>query len=740
MKRLNWAIVLFVTYFLSTSLARAQADVSLEKRIDDLLSRMTLDEKLGQMSQNGFPGELTEQVKNEIRAGRWGSFYGRGTPEIKTEMQRIAMNESRLKIPLVFGADLIHGFHTTFPIPLAESCTWNPELVRQAARITAHEAAREDIHWTFSPMMDICRDARWGRIAETLGEDPYLSGQLAAAMTRGYQGDTLSDADSIAACGKHYVGYGAAEGGRDYNTTWIPEPLLHDVYLAPFHAAKGAGIASFMSAFNDLNGVPASGNAYTLRHVLRDEWKFDGVVVSDYAAVKELIPHGYAADDQDAAKKSIEVGVDMEMVSKTYFEHGKELIASGELDPKLVDDSVRNILRMKLRLGLFGDKGRRVPQQGLPPSQEGLNIAQQLAQESLVLLKNTNDVLPLSKTIGKIAVIGPLADSPCDQLGSWTVDRDGVSITPLASLRKMLGEDRVVYAAGLKSSRDMSQDGFDEAIAAANGADVVLLFLGEEADMSGEASSRAFINLPGAQEELVNQLAATGKPIIAVIMAGRPLTFHDVAKKMNAILWSFHPGSMGGPAIADTLFGDTVPSGKLTVTFPRTVGQEPLYYNHMNTGRPADNLGSESENHYSSKYIDVDWMPEYPFGFGLSYTRFEYSQLQVADSPLKMGGTIHVSAIVKNTGQRDGCEIVQLYIHQLAASFTQPVRELKGFQRVDLKAGESKRVEFALDANQLAFHDAAGNLRSEPGKFEVWIAPDSASGEQMGFRLISAGR
>lgn len=712
----------------------AETDQNIEKRIDGLISQMTLEEKLGQMSQTGFPHPLTDKIKDEIRAGRWGSFYGQTRAEMKSQMQEAA-RASRLKIPLIFGADLIHGFRTTFPIPLGESSSWDPDLIEKAARITAQEGSREGIHWTFAPMMDIGRDPRWGRIAETLGEDPYLSGQLAAAMVRGFQGNSLASSDSIAACGKHYVGYGAAEGGRDYNTTWIPEPLLSDVYLAPFFAARKAGIASFMSAFNDLNGVPASGNAYTLHHVLRDEWKFDGVVVSDYEAVKEMIPHGYAADDRDAAQKSITAGVDMEMVSRTYYENGKALIADGQLDEKLIDQSVRNILRLKFRLGLFDEKGSRTPEAPATPTPEALQTAKQLAEQSLVLLKNDHMALPLSKSIGRVAVIGPLADSASDQLGCWTADRDGPSVTPLEAFRKALGADRVAYAAGLDRAQDESHDGFDEAVKAARSADVVILFLGEDANMSGEARARAYLNLPGAQEDLVSEIAKAGKPMIAVIMAGRPLTFHDVAERMGAVLWAWHPGSMGGPAIVDTLFGDSIPSGKLTVSFPRTVGQVPIYYNHMNTGRPPANPKSTAERGYTSNYIDERFTPEYPFGFGLSYTQFKYSNPQVSNSQVKLGGIISVSADVTNTGKFEGDEVVQLYIRQLAAGFTQPVRELKGFVRLHLKPGETKQAKFSLGTDQLAFHNAAGELVSEPGEFQVWVAPDSCSGQSASFSV-----
>ena len=708
---LQWIVSLLCAGALVAS-ARADSQVDVEQRVDALLARMTLEEKLGQMSQNTFPGGLSDKAKDEIRQGRWGSFFNGGTAEEKAEAQRITLHESRLGIPLIYGQDIIHGWNTCYPIPLGESSTWNLPSIERSARLTAREAARAGIHWTFSPMMDIAHDARWGRIAESLGEDPYLSGEIAAAMVRGYQGDSLSDPDSIAACGKHYVGYGAAEAGRDYNTTSIPEPLLRNVYLRPFQAAKNAGIASYMSAFNDLNGVPASGNAFTLRRVLRDEWKFDGLVVSDWEAVTELIPHGYAADPSDAALKAIRAGVNMEMVSTSYYDNAKTLIDSGKLDPKLIDDAVRNILRVKFRLGLFDDKGKAVPKTIDVPSDEGLAIAKQLAAQSLVLMKNNNGALPLSKSIGKIAVIGPLADSAHDQMGCWANGNEKYVRTPLAALRERLGDSRVLFAAGLKNSRDTSHDGFAAAVDAVRGADVAVLFLGEESSLSGEANSRAFLNLPGAQNELVAELAKTGKPLIAVILAGRPLTFHETAEKTAAVLWAWHPGMMGGPAIVDALFGDSVPCGKLTVTFPRTVGQLPMYYNHPNTGRPAATTGPIAEDKYRSKYIDVDFTPEYPFGFGLSYTTFDYSNLQLSSPKLNMGGELKITADITNTRSVDADEIVQLYTHQRVGTLTRPVRELKHFQRIHLKAGEKKTVEFVLRPDDLSYYDARCKARS----------------------------
>ena len=528
---------------------------------------------------------------------------------------------------------------------------------------------------------------------------------------------------------------GRRKGGRDYNTTWIPEPLLRNVYLRPFAAAREAGIASFMSAFNDLNGVPASGNEFTLRQVLREEWKFDGLVVSDYESVKEMIEHGYAADARDAALKGITAGVNMEMVSTTYYDNGESLIKSGQLDPRLIDDAVRNILRIKLRLGLFGQKGNRQPEGRAAPTPEALAIARQLAEQSLVLMKNEHGTLPLAKSVGKVAIIGPLADSPRDQLGAWAADRKSPTRTPLMEFRKALGDARVIYAQGLKNSRDESRQNFPAALEAARGADVVILFLGEGEDMSWRGQFAGIFKLTRAQEELATEVAGVGKPIIAVIMAGRPLTFHDTAQKMDAVLWAWHPGSEGGPAIVNTIFGDSVPSGKLTVTFPRTIGQVPIYYNHMNTGRPASVSGPYADEKFTSKYIDESFTPEYPFGYGLSYTTFKYSNLKLSSPQLEIGGQITVTADVANTGNFEADEIVQLYTHQLVGSLTRPVRELRSFQRVHLKPGESKTVQFLLKSDDLAYYNAKGMRIIEPGKFDVWIAPDSASGLQGEFTL-----
>jgi beta-glucosidase len=712
----------------------ASPEAEIERRVNALVSRMTLDEKLGQMSQSTSLAQLTDSIRAEIRQGRYGSYLNAGSPRDREEAQRIARDESRLGIPLLFGRDVIHGYRTIFPIPLGQAASWDLDLIEQAARTAAREAAAEGIKWTFAPMVDIARDPRWGRIAESPGEDPYLAGAVGAAMVRGFQGSSLDNASSVAACVKHYAGYGAAEAGRDYNSTWIPEGELRDVYLPPFRASLEAGVASIMTAFNALNGVPATGNEFLLRRILRGQWKFNPLVVSDYTAIPEMIAHGYAATARDAARAAVRAGVDLEMVSTTYWDELKPLVRDGTVPVSQIDEAVRNILRLKFRLGLFEQKPARTESVSVTP--ESRALAQRLATESAVLLKNEGPVLPLTQSVRSVAVIGPLADSAVDQMGTWVMDgRAADVVTPLAALRQMLGRARVEYAAGLKNSRDTSTAGFSEAVAAARKAEVVLFFLGEEQILSGEARSRAFLNLPGAQEELVEEVTKLGKPAIAVILAGRPLTFHKTAERVKAVLWSWHPGTMGGPAIANLLFGQATPSGKLTVTFPRTVGQVPIYYAHLNTGRPAgaNELGVPMGNPaepkgYTSKYIDVDFTPEYPFGYGLSYTNFEYANLRVSANTMPRTGTVDASAEITNRGRREAAEIVQLYVHPVAASVAQPVRSLKAFRRIVLKPGESRTVTFRIRGSDLAFHNQQMQLVTEPGRYQLWIAPDSARG------------
>ena len=722
---------------------RAYEPSDADQRIEKLLARMTIEEKLGQMSQStAMRSPISEEIKQQIREGRWGSFLNARSPAVRAEAQRIAVKESRLGIPLVFGRDVIHGYRTVFPIPLGQAATWNPDIVQRSAAVAAREAATEGIHWTFAPMLDITRDPRWGRVAETLGEDPYLSAVLGAAMIRGFQGAALGADGSLAACAKHYIGYGAAEAGRDYNSTFIPEIQLREVYLPPFRAAIEAGAATVMTAFNAINGVPASGNELTIRRILRSELKFDGLVVSDYESVREMIPHGFAGDAADAAAKAVRAGVDMEMVSTTYFDSLKKLVEEGRLPVAVIDEAVRNILRLKYRLGLFEQPLRSsVPAQVRAEDQQ---LAKEMAAASVVLLKNDNAILPLRAAVKRVAVIGPLADSPRDQMGSWVMDaRTEDAETPLVSMRKRLGPDRVSYVGALRNSRDPSRDNFEAALQAAQASDVVILFLGEEQILSGEAHSRAFLNLPGAQEALAEHIAKSGKPLVTVILAGRPLTFQSVARISSAVLYAWHPGTMGGPALTEILFGDRAPSGRLPITFPRTVGQIPIYYSHLNTGRPAPpgELGIPMGNPvdpqgYTSKYLDVDFTPEYPFGFGLSYSKGEYSNLRVSSQELVRGGTLTVSVDILNSGHREADEVAQLYVRDLVASVARPVRELKGFRRIHLKPSEKTTVSFTLTEKDLAFYNESMQLAAEPGDFEVWIAPDSASGPKGRFAFV----
>lgn len=720
-----------------------QAD-DMETKITELLQKMTLEEKIGQMTQRmPWSGKVDEEYAKWIKSGAVGSFLNAGTTnqwQMRNEFQKIAVEQSRLGIPLIYGRDVIHGYQTILPIPLGQSCTWNPELVEKGARMAAVEASADGVHWTFAPMLDITRDSRWGRIAETCGEDPYLTSQLGAAMVRGFQGENLSDPSSIVACAKHYVGYGAAEGGRDYNTTLIPERQLRDVFLPSFHAAVQAGAGTLMSAFNDINGVPASGNPFTLRKVLREEWKFDGFVVSDWESMTEMIAHGFCRDKKEVAFKSVYGGVDMEMISTSYYEYLKQLVEEGKLSEKIIDEMVANILRVKMRKGLFDRPYNDAKLHDKILSDEHKAVAYQTALQSAVLLKN-DGLLPLAAA-KKIALIGPLADAPVDQMGCWSMD--GVVsavVTPKTALTERLGAN-LIYAAGLKTSRDISHDGFKDAVKAAKKADVVVLLLGEEMLLSGEAHSRAFLNLPGAQEELVTAIAKTGKPIVAVIMAGRPLTFQSVTAQVNAVLYYFHPGTMGGPALADLLLGKESPSGKLSATFPRTVGQIPIYYSHKNTGRPPSlqSLGIPmgtplDPKDFTSKYIDVDYTPEYPFGYGLTYTTFSYSNLKLSQPSMMADGELTVSAEIANTGQVEATEVVQLYIRDLFGSVTRPVKELKGFQRVTLKPGETQTVAFTLKAYECGFHGLDNIYVVEPGDFKVWVGWNSDQGMEGGFTI-----
>jgi beta-glucosidase len=732
MKLVRSAIALFLLVLTLSSLPVSaqvrQRDI--ENRINALLARMTLAEKLGQLQQldGEANGNFRPEHRDLVRQGLLGSTLNVRGVQRTNELQAIAVKESRLKIPLIFGFDVIHGYRTIFPVPLGEASSWDPAAAEKSASIAAAEARSAGVHWTFAPMVDIARDARWGRIVEGSGEDTYLGAIMARARVRGFQGPDYSAADKIVACAKHWVAYGAAEAGRDYNTTDMSERTLREIYLPPFKAARDEGVGTFMSAFNDLNGVPSSANPFTLTTVLRDEWKFDGFVVSDYTSVQELINHGLAADEKEAAREALNAGVDMEMVSRLYNKHGAELLRSGQVSLATLNEAVRRILRIKFRLGLFDHPYTDETRERLALlSPEHLTAAREIAARSQVLLKNDRETLPLSKEVKSIALIGPLANDQKDMLGPWTGDGDVANaVTLLDGIKaKVSTATKINYAKGCDIDGD-STNGIDEAVRAARKSDVVIVAVGESADMSGEASSRASLDLPGRQLDLLKAVQATGKPVIVVLMNGRPLTINWTAENTTAILETWFGGTQAGNAIADVLFGDVNPGGKLPITFPRTVGQEPLYYNHKSTGRPPD-----AKNKYSSKYLDVPWTPLFPFGYGLSYTQFQLSNLRLSQQSIRPDGRVTVSVEVTNTGKRTGDEVVQLYTRDVAASVTRPVRELKGFQRVTLRPGEKRLVEFTLTPALLGFYNREMRFVVEPGEFKVMVGTSSADEREL---------
>ncbi len=706
--------------------------MTIESHVEALLKKMTLAEKIGQMWQvNGAAPEHKELV----RKGAIGSILNIQGAEA-AEFQRLAREESRLGIPLLLGRDVIHGFRTILPIPLGQAASFHPELVRQGAHNAAREATSCGINWTFAPMVDIARDPRWGRIAESCGEDPFLAACMGAAMVEGFQGEDLARPESLAACAKHYVAYGAAEGGRDYNTTLVPEGTLRDVYMPPFQACVKAGVASIMSAFNDLNGVPASGHEFALRQVLKGEWAFDGLVVSDWAAIQEMLVHGFCADSRDAAAAALKAGVDMEMVSTCYVEHLKKLVQDRKLPMALVDDAVRRILRLKLRLGLFDAKhAPPAAPESVLLCEKHLATAKELAVQSCVLLKNDDGLLPLRKTIQKIAVIGTLADSGADQMGCWAMDGVGKdSRTILAALRETFGAAAVTFSPGLATPRAAADPNLlRQAARAAHHADLAVLVLGEEAVLSGEAHCRAFLDLPGDQMKLVEAVVAAGKPVVAIVFTGRPLILGPLAEKVNALYVAWHPGTMGGPALADLLTARAAPSARLPASFPRTVGQVPTYYARKNTGRPAAEnaragvpLGTPLDpKDFVTGYVDADSAPEFPFGYGLTYTTFVYSKLELSAPKIRLGKTLTVTAVISNTGRRTGTEVVQLYVRDFVGSTTRPVRELKAFRRVSMEPGEHRTVTFTLHTDDLGFHNREMKRVTEPGRFQLWVAPDA---------------
>lgn len=737
------------------SLDAQQFDSShvVEERIRELIQEMSLTEKIGQMSQLDAGGDSApDYLGPSLRAGRIGSVLNALDVDAVNELQRIAVEESRLGIPLLVGRDVVHGFRTILPIPLGQAASWNPEIVQQGAEVAAREAATAGINWTFAPMIDISRDARWGRIAESFGEDPYLTSQLGAAMIRGFQGDDLSDAGTVAACAKHFAGYGASESGRDYATTNIPENELRNIYLRPFNAAVDAGVRTLMTSFSDLNGVPATANQFLLRQVLRDEWSFDGLVVSDWDSIRQLSVHGLTANDGDSALEAVTAGVDMEMAGDAYINFLEDLVEKGLVSIDTIDAAVANILRVKFQLGLF--ENPYTSPDALPPlaNKDAFDVARVAALQSIVMLTNEGGLLPISaESLSSIAIIGPLADAPNEQLGTWIFDGDpALSVTPLHAIRSLVGDDvDVSFVPAMQTSRSRDLEPFAEAVEAARNSDVAILFLGEEAILSGEAHSRADIDLPGEQAELVRQVRRAGKPVIAVILAGRPLTLTNIVDEVDAILYAWHPGTMGGPAIADLIFGVESPSGKLPATFPRMVGQIPIYYNQKNSGKPPkvgdivhiddiDAHAPQTSLGMSAFHLDAGFLPLFPFGHGLSYGNFEYTNFRSSASELVLGGSLTVSVDLSNSGSVVAEEVVQLYVRDLVGSVTRPVRELKGFRRVRVDPGQTTQVDFELHTDDLAFFGRDNQLVVEPGDFHVWVGGSSATELRSEFRLIES--
>ncbi|MFH1213048.1 MAG: glycoside hydrolase family 3 N-terminal domain-containing protein [Candidatus Neomarinimicrobiota bacterium] len=702
----------------------------IEQKIDDMLGRMRIDEKIGQMTQLSGAGPHIEGL---VRGGKIGSLLNiRGASEVN-RLQRIAVQETRLGIPLIIGNDVIHGYRTVYPIPLGCAASWDTMLIRQVSEMAAGEAAAAGTHWTFAPMVDIARDPRWGRIAEGNGEDPFLGSAIAHSAVNGFQGKNLADPLTILACPKHYVAYGAAEGGRDYNTTEVSERTLREIYLPPFKAAINAGAGSIMSAFNDLNGIPASANSFTLREVLKSEWRFQGFVVSDWSSIAELISHGIAGNNVEAGVAALKAGVDMDMEGYAYGSELEVLVKEGKVPVALVDEAVRRILRMKYCLGLFEHPYIDETLAGkIILSEQNIALALQMARESIVLLKNSKNVLPLDKNLKTLAVIGPLADDQDALLGTWSCEgQAGDVISVLKGVQAAVDKNtKVVYRKGCEIDSDKSS-GIEEAVAAARGADAVILVLGESREMSGEAASRSNLDLPGMQNELARSVIAAGKPTVVVLIDGRPLMIADLHKNASAILECWAPGIQGGRAIADVIFGDYNPSGKLPVTFPLVVGQVPIYYNHKNTGRPGD-----ANIKFTSKYRDLSLEPLYPFGYGLSYTTFKYSDLKVVNNKLLPNDVLKVQVNLENTDKRSGTEVAQVYLRDPVASVTRPVKELKGFKRVDLQPGEKKTITFEIPVREMGFYNQALKYVIEPGVFDIMVGGSSEDLLKTSFEVI----
>lgn len=714
------------------------------KEIETLLSRMTLEEKIGQMNQVNFDS-LSDELLQQVENGEIGSFLNVTDPKVINILQKAA-EKSKHKIPLIIARDVIHGYKTIFPVPLGQAASFEPAIAETGARIAAVEASEHGIKWTFAPMIDIARDARWGRIAESLGEDPFLSSLMGEAMVKGFQGRDLTAPTAIAACAKHFVGYGAAEGGRDYNSTSITPYALRNTYLVPFQKAIDAGVLTVMTSFNDNDGIPSSGNKYLLKEILRKEMRFSGLIVSDWNSVGEMITHGFAVDGKDAARLAASAGLNMEMNTGLYVKYLKRLVEEGRISISDIDASVRYILNVKFCLGLFDNRYLNISKESAIYSEKHLQAAREAAVKSAILLKNDNHTLPL-REIRKIAIIGPMADAPYDQLGTWVFDGEPEhTVTPIGALRDYTEykDIQFVYEPILRKSTDNDTVNFRKIRQTVETADAAIVFLGEESRLSGEAHSLSDINLIGYQSDLLREVKKVGKPVVTVIMAGRPLTIERDLPYTDALLYCFHPGTMGGPAIWDLLFGRANPSGKLPVTFVREVGQIPLYYNHNNTGRPAPDhaktLYDKSGEKQSSVgdvsfYLDSGKEPLFPFGYGLSYSEFKYSGLSLSSKKIGVKGSLVISVTLKNTGNMDGTEVVQLYVRDRVGSIIRPVKELKGVQRVNLKAGESKVVRFVLSPDDLSFYGMDMIRKPEPGYYTVWVGGSSNTDLQETFLL-----
>ncbi len=727
MKKLSISFIILLVSFLGFSQTN-----DIDQKVTELLNKMTLEEKIGQLNQYTNDANLTGPLvvnpnkEREIKDGLLGSMLNVNGADRTRKYQELAM-QSRLKIPLLFGLDVIHGYKTTFPIPLAEAASWDLQAMEQSARIAATEASASGIHWTFAPMVDISRDPRWGRVMEGAGEDTYLGSKIAFARVKGFQGK-LGDLNSVMACTKHFAAYGAVIGGREYNSVDISNRLLWETYLPPFKAAVNAGSATFMNAFNDINGIPATANKHIQRDILKGQWNFKGFVVSDWGSIGELVTHGYSKNDKEAAFSAITAGSDMDMESNAYRNNLAQLVIEKRVPIATIDDAVKRILYKKFELGLFDDPYKF---SNLNRQKEALNnpehskIAREVASKSIVLLKNENNVLPLSKKTKTIAFIGPMVKPKRINHGFWAVNLTDVDSTYIVSqwegLESKVGKTtKLLYAKGC-DIEGTNNSGFKEAIAIANQSDVVIVSIGERYNMSGESKSRSNIHLPGIQEDLIKELQKTGKPIVVLINAGRPLIFNWTADNMPTIVYTWWLGSEAGNAIADVLFGDYNPAGKLPMTFPRAEGQIPIYYNHFNTGRPSIN----EEKLYKSSYIDLPNTPKFPFGYGLSYTTFNYSNLKLSKTKMSASETIKVTLNITNTGKYEGEEVIQLYLQDKFASLIRPISELKDFQKIKLGIGETKTITFVIDNQKLSFYNEKLEFNSEPGDFNLMIGSSS---------------